>query len=170
MSAILYGYSRWKGNRVRIPNDKQSLYVLKFLYFLMKVSHWETEKANIKMLSLLYIIRVRRPALILLRTYWYCRYRSSSIVRLYKCIKRVVCVPICDIHRKTLLWWFEKNYHSFFYWILRKRSLLMKKILSLILSFVLISSVNAFAVSIDDINSAISDTEKYLYENRSNVI
>ena len=28
----------------------------------------------------------------------------------------------------------------------------MKKILSLILSFVLISSVNAFAVSIDDIN------------------
>ena len=30
----------------------------------MKVSHWETEKANIKMLSLLYIIRVRRPALI----------------------------------------------------------------------------------------------------------
>ena len=35
----------------------------------------------------------------------------------------------------------------------------MKKILSLILSFVLISSVNAFAVSIDDINSAISDTE-----------
>ena len=41
----------------------------------------------------------------------------------------------------------------------------MKKILSLILSFVLISYANAFAVSIDDINSAISDTEKYLYEN-----
>ena len=41
----------------------------------------------------------------------------------------------------------------------------MKKILSLILSFVLISSANAFAVSIDDINSVISDTEKYLYDN-----
>ena len=41
----------------------------------------------------------------------------------------------------------------------------MKKIISLILSFVLISSANAFAVSIDDINSAIRDTEKYLYEN-----
>ena len=41
----------------------------------------------------------------------------------------------------------------------------MKKIISLILSFILISSVNAFAVSIDDINSVISDTEKYLYDN-----
>ena len=41
----------------------------------------------------------------------------------------------------------------------------MKKIISLILSFVLISSANAFAVSIDDINSVISDTEKYLYDN-----
>ncbi len=29
----------------------------------------------------------------------------------------------------------------------------------------LISSANAFAVSIDDINSVISDTEKYLYDN-----
>lgn len=41
----------------------------------------------------------------------------------------------------------------------------MKKIISLMLSFVLISSANAFAVSIDDINSVISDTEKYLYDN-----
>lgn len=42
----------------------------------------------------------------------------------------------------------------------------MKKIISLILSFVLISSANAFAVSIDDVNSVISDTEKYfLYDN-----
>lgn len=44
----------------------------------------------------------------------------------------------------------------------------MKKIISLMLSFVLISSANAFAVSIDDINSVISDTEKYLYDNSEN--
>lgn len=43
----------------------------------------------------------------------------------------------------------------------------MKKIISLILTFILISSLNAFAIS-DDISNAISDTERYLYENSQN--
>ena len=130
----------------------------------MKVSHWETEKANIKMLSLLYIIRVRRPALILLvlidivnigAVVSYAYINVLSV--LFACRYVIYIGKLCCDNLKKL--------SQLFYLILQKRSVLMKKIISLILSFVLISSANAFAVSIDDINSVISDTEKYLYDN-----
>ena len=68
VKAWLQGVVNEKGNGVRIPNGKLSVYAPKFLYPLAKAGHWETEKAGCKNADSLgiYMMRVTRPALMLL--------------------------------------------------------------------------------------------------------